>query len=152
MAVDERVGSGTVEIRTATPTDAAGMARLLEQLGYPSALERIERRLLRLIADDASQVFVAEAETWLVGLAALHITPLLELDQPVGQLIALAVDDVRRRQGIGRALVEAVECEAHARGCYALILNSGGGRNDAHAFYRALGFEETGRRFMKPLQ
>jgi GNAT superfamily N-acetyltransferase len=40
---------------------------------------------------------------------------------------------------------------ARQRGCVLLFLTTSERRKDAHAFYRSLGFEETGRRFAKAL-
>ena len=56
-----------------------------------------------------------------------------------------------RRQGIGEALMEAVEAEARRRGGTHLVLNTAHRRADAHAFYEALGYEHTGRRYTKEL-
>jgi GNAT superfamily N-acetyltransferase len=138
-------------IREASVDDAVGLVPLLEQLGYPSNADQIRRRLERLLSDPASNVLVASYDERLIGLAALHVFPLLEQDRPVGQLIALAVDKAWRRQGIGRALVSAAERAAREHGCSALLLNSGDRRSDAHDFYSRLGFRVTGRRFVKNL-
>ena len=61
------------------------------------------------------------------------------------------MDERLRRRGIGEALAREVEKEAEAQGCCLVFLTSAERRADAHAFYRRLGYEETGRRFAKPL-
>jgi GNAT superfamily N-acetyltransferase len=61
------------------------------------------------------------------------------------------VDERHRRRGIGEVLVAAVEREARARGCVLLFLTTAERRADAHAFYRRIGLEETGRRFARRL-
>jgi hypothetical protein len=47
--------------------------------------------------------------------------------------------------------MHAVEAEARRAGASDLHVTSGAQRTDAHAAYRALGFEQTGLRFGKPL-
>ena len=53
--------------------------------------------------------------------------------------------------GVGHALVEHVEEQARARGCVQLDVSSRDRREDAHAFYRRLGFADVSRRFVKDL-
>jgi len=49
------------------------------------------------------------------------------------------------------ALIPRAEEEARAAGCDRLEVTSGEWREDAHAFYRDLEFEETSKRFIKGL-
>ena len=79
------------------------------------------------------------------------MSPSLEYDEPAGKLAALVVDEARRGTGVGRALVEAIEAEARARGCGILFVTTAERRADAHAFYERLGLEYTGRRYAKTL-
>jgi GNAT superfamily N-acetyltransferase len=144
------MGIGAV-IRDAVPADAPAVARLLDQLGYPTepaaAASRLER--LGIVGD---RVLVAELDGALVGLAHLQVTPALERDRPAAKIGALVVDESRRGEGVGRALVEALGQEARARGCGVLFLTTSDRRTDAHEFYRRVGLEETGKRFTKTLE
>jgi GNAT superfamily N-acetyltransferase len=137
-------------IRDARPGDADAVARLLGQLGYPAEPPAIVSRLERL-AIVGDRVVVAEVGEEVVGLAHLQVTPAIEYDRPAAKIGALVVDDSHRGEGIGRALVEALEAEARARGCALLFLTTSARRNDAHEFYRRVGLEETGKRFTKSL-
>ena len=139
-------------VREATIEDAAAIAPLLDQLGYPSAAEQVAARLSRLAHSSADALWVAEEEGLVVGLAGIHVSNSLEHDASVAKLSELVVDERRRRAGIGAALVEAAEREARSRGCGILFLTTAERRAEAHAFYRRLGFEETGRRFAKELR
>jgi N-acetylglutamate synthase-like GNAT family acetyltransferase len=141
-----------VEIRDARPEDAAALARLIDQLGYPTSAEAVAARLQRLEASPADRLFVAELDGEVVGAASLHVSLTLEYDEPVAKLSAIVVDERHRRGGIGEALARAVENEARAQGCCLVFLTTAERRADAHAFYRRLGYEETGRRFAKPLR
>jgi GNAT superfamily N-acetyltransferase len=94
---------------------------------------------------------VAEVAGRVAGLAQLHVSPALEYDRPAAKLAALVVDESQRGQGVGRALVEAMEAEARVRGCVLLFLTTATRRKDAHAFYERVDLEETGKRFAKHL-
>jgi GNAT superfamily N-acetyltransferase len=139
-----------VAIRDARAEDSAAIADLLGQLGYPTDAEAVAARLARL-RDAGDRLVVAEVDGRLVGLASLHVSPSLEYDEPAGKLAALVVDEARRGTGVGRALVEAIEAEARARGCGILFVTTAERRADAHAFYERLGLEYTGRRYAKTL-
>jgi N-acetylglutamate synthase-like GNAT family acetyltransferase len=137
-------------IRDARPDDAAAVADLLGQLGYATEGLAVERRLERLgIVGD--RVVVAELDGTVAGLAHLQVSPAIEYDCPAAKLAALVVDESRRGQGVGRALVEAMELEARSRGCELLYLTTSERRDDAHAFYERMGFEHTGRRYSRAL-
>ena len=137
-------------IRDARAADAEAIAGLLTQLGYPSDADAVESRLHRLgIVGD--RVVVAELDGAVVGLAHLQVTPAIERDRPAGKVGALVVDTAHRGQGVGRALVEAVEAEARRRGCELLFLTTSERREDAHEFYERLGLEHTGRRYGRTL-
>jgi GNAT superfamily N-acetyltransferase len=137
-------------VRDARAADANAIAGLLTQLGYPSDADAVEERLdrLRVVGD---RVVVGELDGKVVGLAHLQVTPAIERDRPIAKLGALVVDQVHRGQGIGRALVSALEQEARLRGSELLFLTTSERRDDAHAFYERLGLEHTGRRYGRTL-
>jgi GNAT superfamily N-acetyltransferase len=137
-------------IRDAEQTDADAVAELLGQLGYPTAAEAVAARMerLRVVGD---RVVVADLDGRPVGLAHLQVTPAIERDRPAAKIGALVVDDAHRGRGVGRALVEAMEAEARARGCELLYLTTAERRDDAHAFYERVGLEQTGRRYGRTL-
>jgi ribosomal protein S18 acetylase RimI-like enzyme len=124
---------------------------LLGELGYPSSAEQAARRIERIAADPSTLLIVAEADGELAGFVALHVQNLVERDEPGCEVAGLVVAERFRRQGIGELLMEAVENEARKRGGRYLVLNTAHRRADAHAFYEALGYEHTGRRYTKKL-
>ena len=137
-------------IRDATAADGAAIASLLGQLGYETEATAVAPRLERLVIV-GDRVVVAVTEDEVVGLAHLHASPTIEHERPAAKIGALVVDESHRGEGIGRALVEAMEAEARARRCVLLFLTTAERREDAHAFYRRVGLEETGSRFTKTL-
>src|SRR5262245_17168575 len=143
--------ASSVTIREAEPRDAARVAGLLDELGYPSTPEQAAERLERIAADASTWVIVADAGDDLAGLAALHVQNLVERDEPGCEVAGLVVGHRFRRRGIGELLMEALEDEARRRGAKVLVLNTAHRRAGAHAFYEALGYEHTGRRYAKEL-
>jgi N-acetylglutamate synthase-like GNAT family acetyltransferase len=141
-----------VELREARATDAARIAELLGQLGYPTTQQAVLRRLDRLARSEADTTWVAEHDGVLVGLVGIHVSPSLEREGDVAKVSEIVVDEHHRGSGVGAFLMAAAEDEARRRGCVLLFLTTAEHRADAHAFYRELGFEETGRRFAKPLE
>jgi N-acetylglutamate synthase-like GNAT family acetyltransferase len=78
--------------------DAAAIAALLTQLGYPCDESAVEARIDRLqIVGD--RIVVAEVEGKVAGVAHLQVTPALERDAPVARIGALVVDDAHRTRG-----------------------------------------------------
>jgi len=140
-----------MECRPASAEDAARVAGLLEQLGYPASPEAAARRLRALAASRDDAVWVAERGGTVVGLVAMHVSRSLEHDGDVAKISAIVVDEAARRQGVGDQLMAQAEREARRRGCVLLFLTTAERRKDAHAFYGRLGFEETGKRFAKAL-
>jgi N-acetylglutamate synthase-like GNAT family acetyltransferase len=138
-------------IREVRVADARRIAELLGQLGYPADEDAVGRRLERLERSEADATWVAEDGGELVGLVGIHISQVLAYDRDAAKVSEIVVDDRYRRRGIGARLMEVAEEEARRRGCVVLFLTTAERRKDAHAFYRRLGFEETGRRFAKPL-
>ena len=131
--------------------DAAAVAALLGELGYPSSPAQAAERLARIAADPSTWVIVAEVESELAGLAALHVQNLVERDEPGCEVAGLVVGQRFRRRGIGELLMQALEEEARRRGGKVMVLNTAHRRADAHAFYEALGYEHTGRLYAKEL-
>jgi len=138
-------------IREASQDDAAAVAVLLGELGYPTSPDQAAERIERIAADPSTWVIVAEVESELAGLGALHVQNLVERDEPGCEVAGLVVGQRFRRQGIGELLMQALEDEARRRGGKFMVLNTAHRRADAHAFYEALGYEHTGRRYAKQL-
>jgi GNAT superfamily N-acetyltransferase len=144
------VSTHDVLIREPLAQDEAALLRLLAELGYPANSEVLGKRLRRLRDDPGTQVFVAESGGDVVGLAVLHVMPLLERP-PLARITAIVVSGRLRRQGTGRVLIDHVEEQARRAGCDRLDLTTSEHRTDAHAFYRRLGFTERSHRFIKRL-
>jgi GNAT superfamily N-acetyltransferase len=140
-----------VTIREAVEEDTPSIATLLTELGYPSTVAEMRRRLVTIGNDANYRTFVAEVAQTVVGLAGVGIAPYYERDGTYGRLLILAVAERYRRRGIGRALVDSAEAWSAAHGATLMLVNSGRHRHDAHRFYERAGYVSTGVRFVKDL-
>ena len=140
-------------IRDAEVADAAELAPLMEALGYPADPATLRERLIRLQATDATgRVLVARLGGVLLGFATLHCTPTLHRPTWVGRITGIAVVPEGRKAGVGRRLVEEAERYFLSLGLTRIEVTSGPTHEQAHPFYRRLGYNDEGIRFAKPLR
>lgn len=145
---------GGVLVRRARFADAPALARLLTELGYPQEAEAAHAQLGAWAGDPRGIVLVADSHGSPAGLVAAYATRYMERPGSFARVVALAVDPARRRSGLARQLLGAVEAWAAGLGCRDLEITSSRRRNDAHAFYRALGFVDVcddSARFKRPI-
>lgn len=138
-------------IREATEADAPAIARLMSELGYPTSESDMRERLAIIQADANYHTFVADVAATVVGVSGVGLAPYYERNGTYARLLALAVSEAHRRNGLGRALVKAAEAWARARGARAMLVNTGHHRESAHRFYGAIGYASTGLRFVQEL-
>jgi GNAT superfamily N-acetyltransferase len=84
-------------------------------------------------------------------MISLHRFSGLHDDAPVALVTALVVAEHARGLGVGRRLVDRAIEAARGWGCTRLIVTTHIRRAEAHAFYEHIGFELTGRRYVKAL-
>ena len=126
-------------VRPATMQDAARIAALAGQLGYPSTASEIAGRMRDLAAEGNTAVFVAEGDGIVTGWIAVGSHLSLE-SGPFAEIAGLVVDESHRGGRVGEALVAAAEAWAGARGYLRMRVRSNVVRERAHAFYRRLGY------------
>jgi aminoglycoside 6'-N-acetyltransferase I len=90
---------------------------------------------------------VAEGPGGLCGFVEASVRPWAVNCEamPVGYLESWYVDPDRRRQGVGRALVEAAEGWARAHGCRQMASDAELANLLSHQAHARLGYEETAR-------
>jgi GNAT superfamily N-acetyltransferase len=140
-----------MEIREAREEDAAAIAELLGELGYPTEAADLPQRLERLAAEAGAAVIVA-----VPGGAAGSVADAGPAEQPLGVLAfaefqPLVVSSRHRREGIAGALLGAAEARAWERGCDRLEVTTQPKREDALALYLDAGYEEKPRRLLRML-
>jgi GNAT superfamily N-acetyltransferase len=142
-----------LQVRPADADDAAALAALCAQLGYPAGAEALAQRLASLADRDAHCVLVACVGGRVVGW--LHAAVMRALEYPpCTEILGLVVDESQRGRGAGAALVAAAERWAHALGYVEMRVRSRDSRADAHRFYLREGYAEWKRQvaFRKPLR
>jgi N-acetylglutamate synthase-like GNAT family acetyltransferase len=139
------------EIRVAEYRDAPALVELLAQLGYPTDVRSVERRLEVLLPRTDGALLVAEEGGSVIGLGTLHLLPVLHEDAPRGQITALVVAESARGRGAGQALVHHLEQIARERGVRRMVVTTANHRARTHHFYEQLGYEWTGRRYARAL-
>jgi ribosomal protein S18 acetylase RimI-like enzyme len=139
----------SVAIRKASVDDSEPIAALVTELGYPTSLSQMRRRLETILHDDHYQTFVAWEDGQVLGFVGTRSGPLYEDDGYYGQIMALAVAPSQRRRGVGRMLMQVAESSLIACGVRTVAVTSGNQRSDAHAFYERCGYSFTGRRYRK---
>lgn len=140
-----------VAIRAPRADDAEAIAGLVTELGYPSTAAEIPARLARLSGEPGSIVWVAELARSVVGVATARTFAGLHVTAPVAWLTALVVAERARGKGVGTQLVAAAEEWARRQGASKLALTSALHRENAHEFYKRLGYDHTGVRLAKTL-
>jgi GNAT superfamily N-acetyltransferase len=138
-----------LRVRPAARSDAAALARLCTQLGYPAQANDMPTRLEHLQADPGVQTLVAEDDGSVIGLITTHIRHTMNHAAPLAQITLLVVDETRRGAGVGRELVSAAENWARGCGCKRIVVTTALHRGEAHAFYERLDYAHTGRRYGK---
>lgn len=144
---------GKIGVRAAAPKDYPQIAELAGQLGYPTTLEDIARRLGGMKNSAEQGAFVAElSDGRIVGWVGVFVQRTLESDPSV-EISGLVVDERHRSQGFGLLLLERAEQWARENGCATVRLRSNVIRNRAHAFYERHGYEhvKTQKAFRKNL-
>lgn len=130
-------------IRKAAIGDAAEIARLSAQLGYPASAEAFEARLRKLLQSSQHAVFVADAgEGRLGGFIAVEHRLIIEYGERA-EIAALVVDAETRRGGVGRTLVAAAERWATELGLHDMVVRSNAVRAESHPFYESQGYGRT---------
>ena len=122
-------------LRNARVDDAAEIARLADELGYPATAMEIAAQLALLLPQAHHHVTVAEGDGRL--LVGRRLT--LESGERI-EIVGLVVSTATKRGGIGRALVTDAERWALGQGFDSITVRSNVARTESHPFYERLGY------------
>jgi ribosomal protein S18 acetylase RimI-like enzyme len=137
-----------VRIRKAGPDDVDAVLALWRSARSPAARTRDDGEVIaRLLETDEEALLVAERDGEVIGAL------IAAWDGWRGNMYRLAVVPDRRREGIGRALVEAGEASLRARGARRVTALVAREDTVARALWLELGYEDDARigRFVRNL-
>jgi len=125
-----------IQIRPYADTDEANVARLWRYVFHDApAWNHPESDIARKLSVQRELFLVATLDEELVG------TAMGGYDGHRGWVYYVAVCPRRRRQGIGRALMQRVEEELKRVGCPKLNLQVRASNQEVVAFYQSLGYQ-----------
>lgn len=131
------------EVRRAEPDDAAGLAGLSAELGYPGIASELRRRVEELHRLPGHVVFVANSpELEVIGWVHVCLCHHLE-SETFAEVAGLVVAQAHRSSGVGAALLEAAEDWALEQGMETIRVRSNVVRERAHRFYLRQGYHKV---------
>lgn len=133
-------------IRLAQREDAESIDRLLDQLGYPSKIDRIEAALAK-----QNEVYVYERSQQIIGFVSTIQFLYFPTLQNATRITAICVDRSQRNSGIGSELICFIEQLADRRGDRFIELTCAFDRESAHQFYMKNGYSKHSYKFVKLL-
>jgi ribosomal protein S18 acetylase RimI-like enzyme len=136
-----------LRVREASAEDAEIIHSLAAELAgavgdSPPSLENVRERLAELLEEPRARVLVAEGDV-VVGVVSLWIKPDLAHGDTVVEVPMLVISEDRRREGVGKLMMEEVQRLASENGANLIELVATTQNNPAREFYRSLGFVET---------
>lgn len=141
----------TAVLRRATAGDAAAVAALVTELGYPATAADVHDRIDHSLRSKKSCLLVAEAAGEVIGLVSAELVPYFPNGSTVCRLTTLVVSSRHRGRGVGAMLLAGAAEFAREHRCWGIELTSAMHRVDAHRFYERAGFSRHSYRFFKTL-
>jgi ribosomal protein S18 acetylase RimI-like enzyme len=138
-----------LRVREATESDAEMVHALASELaravGDPTPDPgSVKARLAELLEEPRAQVVVTEDDDGaVIGVASLWIKPDLAHGDTIVEVPMLVVSEQRRREGVGKLLMEEVQRLAAENEANLVELVATAHNTAARNFYRSLGFVET---------
>jgi GNAT superfamily N-acetyltransferase len=125
-------------IEVALPDDGAAVWEFLQRfaMSYLPSRKAFERDYPRLLESEDSDLLIAHSADKAVGYLLAHRNVMLFAGGPILEIAELYVEETRRGEGIGRALVLAALDRAWAAGCVEAVVPT----RRAQGFYETLGF------------
>ncbi|MEY8347183.1 GNAT family N-acetyltransferase [Bacillus cereus] len=137
-------------IRKAIVTDIEALCSLTKELkGSTISHADMQNRLQFVEMSPFDFLYVYEENNVIFGFLGFRIRENLEDVTRYGEISIISVDSTARRKGIGQILMDYAEQLAKKHNCIGTWLVSGTQRTEAHPFYKKLGYEVTGYRFVK---
>jgi N-acetylglutamate synthase-like GNAT family acetyltransferase len=141
-----------LSMRKAEVKDIDTLCELMTELaGYTISKEGMLDRLEHVEKSEIDYLFVCEEDNRTLGLLGFRTRVNLEEVSKFGEISAIVVQPESRKRGVGRYMMDYADRLARDMGCKGMWLVSGFAREEeAHKFYKRLGYEINGYRFIRP--
>ncbi len=137
-------------LRAITEQDLPTLADLYTAFDQKPDVEKMKQLLQQIAHIPGYHLLGVDVEGKLVATVTVLIMPdLCAQCRPMMIVENVAVSDVCRGKGIGKAMLKEVEEMAVKEHCCMINLVSSGFRTDAHRFYEQLGYTADVRGFRK---
>jgi GNAT superfamily N-acetyltransferase len=142
-----------VYIRDADLADVEAVTLLMDDLGYPTAVDEMKIKLNNIFAHPDYRTVVAVLNDEVVGFSGLMRGFSFERSGKYVRIISFVVKKTIRNKGIGKLLIKASEDWALEQGADSVIISSGNReeRKVAHMFYQKCGYAIKSSGFFKQL-
>jgi GNAT superfamily N-acetyltransferase len=128
-----------LKIRRAQIDDLPELTNLCIELGYPSAIGEVKKRLEKITNSHSDVIFVAVEKGMVIGWIHVFSTLRLESD-PFAEIGGLVVSSKQRGKGIGKILVSEAEKWAKENGSATIRVRSRTSRIKTRQFYEKEGY------------
>ena len=139
---NDALGLSQVRLRPFEAKDLPEL-QLLDARCFPPQIAYTRAELRFFVRHPRSTTTVAEAGGLVAGFCVVDWK--LESGRKVGHFITIDVAPERRRNGLGRLLMQTGEAQLAGMGCIAITLEVAVNNAGAQAFYGHLGYQQTGR-------
>ena len=120
-------------------------------LGYNVSLDELEKRISEMLSCGSYKIFVACNGERAIGFVGMVSFIAFEVQKKAAKIIALAVSQEYRNNGVGSNLLNMVENYCKNNDMSVISLNSGLSRDNAHNFYESKGYSKKSYGFIKML-
>jgi GNAT superfamily N-acetyltransferase len=143
-------------VRAARESDIPRIQELYLQLSFTPlptdaprpSMEEYREVFQKMAKVPGYELLVAEEGGQVIGTTVLAILPgFTHGVSPFAVIEYVVVDEAYRGEGFGRLLMEYCIDRAKEAGCYKIMLTSDKRREQAHEFYKSLGFEASAHGF-----
>jgi len=139
-----------VNVRRARPGDASHVFALVEQLGYAPDHRGFDETFAQVVRHPEAAVYVAVEGLRVIGYLSMSQRPQIRLGGRAASIDELIIDERRRGDGIGTALLDAAISYARGLGCKRVDLTTSRARQSyERGFYVAHGFTEVDSALMR---
>lgn len=142
-----------IVIRHAFKDDFLSMGTLINDLGYKTTSEEMQKRFENIRNHSDYKTFVASMNGKIVGMVGATQNFSYEQNGKYVRVIALVINPSYRQKGFGTKLMQIVEDWAKEIGASSVLLNCGNReeRKQAHDFYNYLGYTIKSTGYIKKL-